>query len=142
MPKNAINEWKRTTKESKKSHGNHSQVCPIEIELIVEMFMYLHFLTRFYLLHVGSLKSRAATHLISIDGLKTKKKMWRKIFLAPFHKNIHFNSSPPLVFLKLFCYCASSCAFDFTLSIMLACWHLAHTYFYTLMPSMLLSSFH
>lgn len=139
MPKNAINEWKRTTKESKKSHGNHSQVCPIEIELIVEMFMYLHFLTRFYLL-LSKKQSRDSSHLNR--WIEDEKKMWRKIFLAPFHKNIHFNSSPPLVFLKLFCYCASSCAFDFTLSIMLACWHLAHTYFYTLMPSMLLSSFH
>lgn len=51
------------SQRERKSHGNHSQVCPIEIELIVEMFMYLHFLTRFYLLHVVSLKSRAATHL-------------------------------------------------------------------------------
>lgn len=85
-------------------------------------------------------QSRDSSHLNR--WIEDEKKMWRKIFLAPFHKNIHFNSSPPLVFLKLFCYCASSCAFDFTLSIMLACWHLAHTYFYTLMPSMLLSSFH
>lgn len=63
---------KSQREREKKSHGNHSQVCPIEIELVVEMIMYLHFLTRFYLLHVVSLKSRAATYLIFMDGLSRK----------------------------------------------------------------------